>query len=107
VTDRQDSHRLLAVHIDNDSEWPTLRAARRVLHAVTASGLADRRGWLVGLYPIERLIVTDESGRRTDPYFHDPGRHAVDPRRQLVDLRETVEALYALTTTMAASPLVG
>jgi hypothetical protein len=95
LTDPAGTGRALVIHVENIEERRALNATRRDLRLLRAAGHADRSGWLVELYPMGRLIVTDESGRWIDAYYRDPGRHAIDPRGRLVDLVDIVDELYS------------
>jgi hypothetical protein len=86
--------RAVVIHVENYAEWRGLRATRHVLGLLRAAGRATGHGRLIGLYPMEQLIVTDELGRRVDPYTHDPGRVAMDPHDRLVRLADIVDAVY-------------
>jgi hypothetical protein len=95
LTDPVGTGRALVLHVENYEEWPALNATRRVLKRLRDSGHANRSGWLAGLYPMQQLIVTDESGRWIDFYYHDPGPHAIDSRGRLVNLVDLVDELYS------------
>jgi hypothetical protein len=84
----------LTVEVENFGEWPILNGTRGILERLAAEAAPLRRPFLLGLYPLQQVMVTDERGRLLDPYCHDPGRYAFDAERGVVDLMSVIESVY-------------
>ncbi len=83
----------LVVFVDDPYEWRILERTRRLgrqLHG--GAGLAP-----LGLYPLSRMWVQPSDRARPDLYSHDPGRHALTPDGQRIDLTDLATSLYTPT----------
>jgi hypothetical protein len=83
----------LTVQVENSKEWPVLNGTRGALERLMPDAPWQRRAFLLGCYPLEQVMVTDERGRLLDAYYHDPGRYAFHGER-LVDLMAVTESVY-------------
>jgi hypothetical protein len=93
--------RRLCIAVDNRSERRTNWQARAV-SAALAPAPRESFADVLGLYPLERVLTTQPTGR-PDLYDHDPGREFVDDRAQPFGIEELLERAYADLPVHAAS----
>ncbi|MDH6630624.1 hypothetical protein M2271_008485 [Streptomyces sp. LBL] len=96
----------LGILVENFSEWKILQQAGRILDQIKKASPSRESSpsILLGLYPLERMLNVDYSGKWSNLYFRDPGRYAIDENGSAVDLFNVVESLYSLTSA-GAKPL--
>jgi hypothetical protein len=88
--------------IENYTEWKIYHSAMRI-----ASFLCQNHQRLsfrmLGMYPMERLLIAGDSCRSQALYLQDPGRHALSARGELVDLLAVARSLYTPAMNVAAT----
>ncbi|MET7605158.1 hypothetical protein ABZS96_22030 [Streptomyces avermitilis] len=97
ATTLEESGPNLGILVENFSEWKILQQSSRILDQIkkASSSRKSSPSILLGLYPLERLLNVDCSGKWANLYFRDPGRYAVDENGSTVDLFNVVEFLYS------------
>jgi hypothetical protein len=94
--------RRVGVMIENYTEWKIYYSATRIARFLQQNHqrLSFR---MLGMYPMERLLIAGDSRRSAALYLQDPRRYALSTCGELVDLLAVARSLYIPAMNVATT----